>query len=157
MQQRLDYQAAFPEGVQAMLHLEAVIRKSGLELPLLELVKTRASQLNGCAFCLDMHTKDARAEGETEQRLYALNAWREAPFYSDRERAALGWTEAITNIQQGHASDEAYSEARRHFSEQELVKLTFAVNQINAWNRIAIAFRPVVGNYQPRVVATTTR
>jgi AhpD family alkylhydroperoxidase len=157
MQQRLDYQAAFPEGVQAMLHLEAVIRKSGLELPLLELVKTRASQLNGCAFCLDMHTKDARAEGETEQRLYALNAWREAPFFSDRERAALAWTEAITNIQQGHASDEAYSEARRHFSEQELVKLTFAINQINAWNRIAIAFRPAVGNYQPRAVAAAAR
>jgi|SRR5580658_1702176 AhpD family alkylhydroperoxidase len=157
MQQRLDYQAAFPEGVQAMLHLEAMIRKSGLELPLLELVKTRASQLNGCAFCLDMHTKDARAEGETEQRLYALNAWREAPFFSDRERAALAWTEAITNIQQGHASDEAYSEARRHFSEQELVKLTFAINQINAWNRIAIAFRPAVGNYQPRAVAAAAR
>jgi AhpD family alkylhydroperoxidase len=153
MQQRLDYQAAFPEGVQALLHLESVIRKSGLELPLLELVQTRASQLNGCAFCLDMHTKDARARGETEQRLYALNAWREAPFYTDRERAALAWTEAVTNIQQGHASDDAYSEVRKQFNEQELVKLTFAINQINAWNRIAIAFRPVVGNYQPRQAA----
>jgi AhpD family alkylhydroperoxidase len=149
MRTRLDYQAAFPEGVQAMLHLEAVIRRSGLETPLLELVKMRASQLNGCAFCLDMHSKDARAGGETEQRLYGLNAWRESPFYTERERAALAWTEAITNIQQGHAGDEVFAEARRLFSEQELVKLTLAINQINSWNRIAIAFRPEVGSYQP--------
>jgi AhpD family alkylhydroperoxidase len=149
MQTRLDYQAAFPEGLQAMLHLEAVIRRSGLEAPLMELVKMRASQMNGCAFCLDMHSKDARAHGETEQRLYGLNAWRESPFYTERERAALAWTEAITNIQQGHAEDEVFAEARRQFSEQELVKLTFAINQINGWNRIAIAFRPEVGGYQP--------
>jgi AhpD family alkylhydroperoxidase len=157
MQQRLDYQAAFPEGVQGMLHQEAILRRSGLEPLLHELIKVRASQLNGCAYCLDMHTKDARAKGETEQRLYALNAWREAPFYSDRERAALGWTEAITNIQQGHASDDVYAEARKHFSEQELVKLTFAITQINAWNRIAIAFRPTVGEYQPQTAAATAR
>jgi AhpD family alkylhydroperoxidase len=149
MQTRLDYQAAFPEGVQAMLHLEAAIRRSGLEAPLMELVKFRVSQMNGCAFCLDMHSKDARAHGETEQRLYGLNAWREAPFYTDRERAALAWTEAITNIQQGHASDEVYAEVRPQFNEQELAKLTFAITQINSWNRIAIAFRPEVGAYQP--------
>jgi len=149
MHTRVDYQAGFPEGVQAMLHLEAVIRRSGLEAPLMELVKLRASQLNGCAFCLDMHSKDARAHGETEQRIYTLNAWREAPFYTDRERAALAWTEAITNIQQGHAPDEVYAAAREQFSEQELVKLTFAITQINSWNRIAIAFRPEVGVYQP--------
>jgi AhpD family alkylhydroperoxidase len=149
MQTRLDYQSAFPEGIQAMLHLEAVIRRSGLEAPLMELVKMRASQLNGCAFCLDMHSKDARAKGETEQRLYGLNAWRESPFYTERERAALAWTEAITNIQQGHAEDEVFAEARQQFSEQELVKLTLAINQINSWNRIAIAFRPEVGSYQP--------
>lgn len=149
MDTRLDYQAAFPEGVQAMLHLEAVIRRSGLEPPLMELVKLRASQLNGCAYCLDMHSKDARAHGETEQRIYALNAWREAPFYTERERAALAWTEAITNIQQGHASDEVYTEARRQFDERELMRLTLAITQINSWNRIAIAFRPEVGTYQP--------
>ena len=149
MDTRLDYQAAFPEGVQAMYHLEAVLRRSGLEASLIELVKFRTSQLNGCAFCLDMHSKDARAHGETEQRLYGLNAWREAPFYTDRERAALAWTEAITNIQQGHASDEVYSAARKEFSEQELVRLTFAITQINSWNRIAIAFRPEVGSYHP--------
>jgi AhpD family alkylhydroperoxidase len=149
MQTRLDYQAAFPEGVQAMLHLEAAIRRSGLEAPLMELVKFRASQMNGCAFCLDMHSKDARAHGETEQRLYGLSAWREAPFYTDRERAALAWTEAITNIQQGHAADKVYAEVRQQFNEQELAKLTFAITQINSWNRIAIAFRPEVGGYQP--------
>lgn len=149
MQKRLDYQTAFPEGVQAMYHLEAAIRRSGLEAPLLELVKMRASQMNGCAFCLDMHSKDARAHGETEQRLYALNAWRETPFFTDRERAALAWTEAITNIQQGHASDEAYAAVRQQFDEPETARLTLAIIQINSWNRIAIAFRPEVGSYQP--------
>lgn len=148
METRLDYQKGFPEAVQTMLHMEAVLHRSGLEPSLMELVKTRSSQMNGCAFCLDMHTKDARAIGETEQRLYALNAWREAPFYTDRERAALAWTEAITNIQQGHASDEVYQETRKYFDESELVKLTFAITQINSWNRIAIAFRPEVGVYQ---------
>jgi AhpD family alkylhydroperoxidase len=153
MEPRLDYQKAFPEGYQGLLHLEAIIRRSGLEPSLYELIKIRASQLNGCAFCLDMHTKDARAKGETEQRIYALPAWREAPFYSERERAALAWTEAITNIQQGHASEDAYTEARTQFSEEELVKLTYAIIQINSWNRIAIAFRPEVGSYQPQAVA----
>jgi AhpD family alkylhydroperoxidase len=155
MEPRLDYQKAFPEGYQGLLHLEAIIRRSGLEPSLYELIKIRASQLNGCAFCLDMHTKDARAKGETEQRIYALPAWREAPFYSERERAALAWTEAITNIQQGHASEDVYVEARTQFSEEELVKLTYAIIQINSWNRIAIAFRPEVGGYQPQAAAVT--
>ena len=155
MEPRLDYQKAFPEGYQGLLHLEAIIRRSGLEPSLYELIKIRASQLNGCAFCLDMHTKDARAKGETEQRIYALPAWREAPFYSERERAALAWTEAITNIQQGHASEDVYVEARTQFREEELVKLTYAIIQINSWNRIAIAFRPEVGGYQPQAVAAT--
>ena len=155
MEPRLDYQKAFPEGYQGLLHLEAIIRRSGLEPSLYELIKIRASQLNGCAFCLDMHTKDARAKGETEQRIYALPAWREAPFYSERERAALAWTEAVTNIQQGHASEDVYVEARTQFSEEELVKLTYAIIQINSWNRIAIAFRPKVGGYQPQAVAAT--
>jgi AhpD family alkylhydroperoxidase len=150
METRLDYQKAFPEGYQGMLHLEAIIRRSGIEPSLYELVKIRASQLNGCAFCLDMHTKDARAKGETEQRIYALSAWHEAPFFTERERAALAWTEAITNIQQGHVSEDAYAVARVQFSEEELVKLTLAITQINSWNRIAIAFRAEVGSYQPQ-------
>jgi AhpD family alkylhydroperoxidase len=149
MEERLKYGKAFPQGLQAMLSLGKIINNSGLEHSLQELVKTRASQMNGCAFCIDMHTRDARAAGETEQRLYALNAWRETPFFTPRERAALASTEAITNIQQGHASDGAYQEVRREFSEAELVRLTFAIAQINAWNRIAIAFRAQPGIYQP--------
>ncbi|HTA85951.1 MAG TPA: carboxymuconolactone decarboxylase family protein [Silvibacterium sp.] len=156
MEPRLDYQKAFPEGYQGMLHLEAIIRRSGIEPSLYELVKIRASQLNGCAYCIDMHTKDARAKGETEQRIYALSAWHEAPFYTERERAALAWTEAITNIQQGHASEDAYTEARIQFGEEDLVKLTYAITQINSWNRIAIAFRPEVGGYQPQTVAVAS-
>jgi AhpD family alkylhydroperoxidase len=151
MTERLNYAKAFPEGIHALLNLGKVITASGLAPSLLELVKTRASQLNCCAYCIDMHTKDARAAGETEQRLYALSAWREAPFFSPRERAALAWTEAITNIQQGHASDEVYAEARREFDETELVKLTLAITQINTWNRVAIAFRVEAGTYQPAV------
>jgi AhpD family alkylhydroperoxidase len=149
MAARLNYAKAFPEGIHALLNLERVIATSGLELPLLELVKTRASQLNGCAYCIDMHTKDARLGGETEQRLYALSAWRETPFFTPRERAALAWTEALTNIQQGHASDEVYEEVRPAFTEEELVSLTLAIAQINLWNRLAIAFRAEPGTYQP--------
>jgi AhpD family alkylhydroperoxidase len=148
MAERLNYARAFPEGTQAVLNLEKVIRASGLEPSLLELVKIRASQLNGCAYCLDMHTQDARAQGETEQRIYALSAWRETPFFTPRERAALAWTEAITNIQQGHAPDTIYEEVRREFDEAQLVKLTLAITQINAWNRLAIAFRVEPGTYQ---------
>ncbi len=133
-----------------MAGLESYVRNSGLERSLLELVKLRASQINGCAYCIDMHTKDARAAGESEQRLYALSAWRETPFYTDRERAALKWTETVTLISDGHAPDEVYEEARRHFSEQELVDLTLAIVAINGWNRLAISFRAVPGTYQPK-------
>jgi AhpD family alkylhydroperoxidase len=149
MTERVRYAKAFPEGIHALLNLGKTIAASGLEPSLLGLVYTRASQLNGCAYCIDMHTKDARAAGETEQRLYALNAWRETPFFTARERAALEWTEAITNIQQGHAADEVYAAACHEFNEQELVKLTLAIGNINAWNRIAIAFRAEAGTYQP--------
>jgi len=148
--QRLRYGKLFPEGIHALFNLGKVINESGLEKSLLELVKTRASQMNGCAYCIDMHTKDARAAGETEQRLYALSAWEETPFYTPRERAALAWTEAITNIQQGHASDEVYEEVRKEFTEEELPRLTLAICQINIWNRISIAFRVEPGTYQPQ-------
>jgi len=125
------------------------VRHSGLEASLLELVKTRASQINGCAFCLDMHTKDARAHGETEQRLHTLAAWHETPFFSERERAALAWTEAITRVADTHVPDEVFEQVRKHFTEKELADLTFAIVAINGWNRLAIAFRPVPGSYQP--------
>ena len=150
MQTRLDYGKAAPGSVQAMYKLQRFSEESGLERPLLELVKTRVSQINGCAFCIDMHTKDARAAGETEQRLYGLSAWRESPYYSERERAALAWAEVVTLISQTHASDEEYEAARAQFGEEELVKLTMAVIAINGWNRLAIAFRTEAGKYQPR-------
>lgn len=149
MSQRLNYQKASPDGLAAMLGLEQHARRSGLEHSLLELVKTRVSQINGCAYCLDMHTKDARAAGETEQRLYLLPAWREAPFYSERERAALAWAEAVTLVSQEEISDELYAEVSRHFGEKELVNLTFAVIAINGWNRLNVPFRTTVGAYQP--------
>jgi AhpD family alkylhydroperoxidase len=154
MAQRLNYARQFPEGVHALLNLGKLISSSGLEASLLELVKIRASQLNGCAYCIDMHTKDARAGGESEQRLYALSAWRETPFFTPRERAALAWTEAITNIQQGHACDEVYEEVRGEFDEAQLVRLTMAITQINTWNRIALAFRAEPGTYQPAAYVT---
>lgn len=138
-----------PEVLQALYAIEKSIRKSGLELKTLELVRMRASQINGCAYCLDMHSKDARAEGETEQRLYGLNAWRETPYYTDRERAALEWTEAVTLISRDQVPDEVYERVRGHFSESELAMLTLAVASINSWNRIAISFRVVPGAYQP--------
>jgi AhpD family alkylhydroperoxidase len=149
MQKRLDYNKVAPGAVQAMYKLHKYSEESGLEKSLLELIKIRASQINGCAYCIDMHTKDARALGETEQRLYALNAWRETPFYTDRERAALGWAEAITLISQSHASDEEFEAVRTQFNEEELVKLTMAIITINGWNRLAIAFRETPGTYQP--------
>ncbi|MEZ4585413.1 MAG: carboxymuconolactone decarboxylase family protein [Gemmatimonadales bacterium] len=148
MEPRLTYGQAAPGALRALLGLEEYVRSGGLETPLLELVRTRASQLNGCAYCLDMHTKDARAEGEREQRLYALSAWRETPFYSERERAALAWTEAVTCISQGTISEADYLDVRRQFSERELVDLTIAIVAINGWNRMAIAFRSVPGSYQ---------
>ena len=149
MQPRLDYARTAPDGLNAMLGREIYARQSGLEPALLELVKMRASQINGCAFCLDMHSKDARAAGETEQRLYALNAWRETPFFSDRERAALAWAEAVTRVSETHVPDETYETVRDHFTEKELVDLTISIVAINGWNRLAIAFRSVPGSYQP--------
>jgi len=150
MQPRLEIQKVAPGVVHTMLGLENYIHKSsGMEPSLLELVRMRASQINGCAYCLDMHSKDARANGETEQRLYALNAWQETPFFTDRERAALAWTEALTLIADGHAPDEVYREARERFSEAELVNLTLAIVAINGWNRLSIGFRAVPGDYQP--------
>lgn len=149
MNNRFNYTKAAPRAAQAMFALHKYVEDSGIEHSLLELVKTRASQINGCAFCLDMHTKDARAGGETEQRLYLLNAWRETDFYTKRERAALAWTEAVTLIAETHAPDADYETARAEFSEQELVNLTLAIITINGWNRLAIAFREVPGNYQP--------
>jgi AhpD family alkylhydroperoxidase len=136
------YQAA-PDTMKAMMALESQIQSSGLEQSLMELVKTRASQINGCAFCINMHTQDARKRGETEQRLYLLNAWREAPCYTDRERAALAWTEAVTLISETHAPDDVYNEVRAHFSEAETVNLTMLIGSINTWNRLSIAFRAI--------------
>lgn len=153
MEPRLNYGKVAPKGIRALGDLDEYLRTSGLEPGLLDLIKTRASQLNGCAYCLDMHTKDARAAGETEQRLYALSAWRETPFYTDRERAALGWTEAVTLVSQGPIPDALYLEARRYFSERELVDLTLGLIAINGWNRLSIAFRTVPGTYAPKALA----
>ncbi|HVX40754.1 MAG TPA: carboxymuconolactone decarboxylase family protein [Gemmatimonadaceae bacterium] len=150
MEPRVNYAVGSPGAAQAMLGVERYTRNCGLEHSLLELVKMRASQINGCAYCLDMHSKDARAAGETEQRLYVLSAWREAPFYTPRERAALAWTEAVTLIAQGGVTDEQYADALKHFTEKELVDLTMAVITINGWNRLAITFRSDVGSYQPK-------
>ena len=150
MDQRLNYSEVAPEGIRAVSGMEDYVRSAGLEPGLLDLIKTRASQLNRCAYCIGMHTKDARAGGETEQRLYALSAWRETPFYTDRERAALAWTEAVTLVSHRSVSNTLYEEARRHFSEKELVDLTLGVIAINAWNRLSIAFRTEAGTYQAK-------
>ncbi|MGH2638016.1 MAG: carboxymuconolactone decarboxylase family protein [Rhabdochlamydiaceae bacterium] len=139
----------------AMLSLGKYLRSSGLEQSLLNLVDIRASQINGCAWCLDMHTKDARAAGESEQRLYMIPAWRESPFYTERERAALAWTEAVTLIAENHVPDDVYEKARKQFSEKELVDLTLAIAAINGWNRLNVAFRTVPGSYKPRQYETT--
>ncbi|MBI4465131.1 MAG: carboxymuconolactone decarboxylase family protein [Acidobacteria bacterium] len=149
MQPRIDYKAIAPGAMEAMLGLESYVKHSGLEPSLLDLVKTRASEINGCAYCVDMHTKDARAAGESEQRLYSLSVWREAPFYTERERAALAWTEAVTQVAQGHVPDAIYQEVRQQFKEKELVDLTMAIVAINGWNRLAVSFRAVPGTYQP--------
>jgi AhpD family alkylhydroperoxidase len=135
---------------RAMLTLQREVESSGLERSLLELVKIRASQINGCAYCIDMHTNDARAAGETEQRIYALDAWRETSFYTPRERAALEWVEAVTRVADTHVPDAVYDHVRKEFSESELVALTFATVAVNGWNRLAIAFRMPAGSYQPQ-------
>ena len=149
MSVRINYAKAAPGVVEAMLRLHEYLSKSGLEEPLLDLVYLRASQINGCAYCLDMHWKDLRALGESEQKLSMLNAWREAPGYSDREKAALAWAEAVTLVTEGHVPDDVYQEAREQFSEAELANLTLAVVSINGWNRLNIAFRIEGGSYQP--------
>ena len=143
MKQRMNYYQAAPETLKALIALETQIQSSGLEQSLIELVKTRASQINGCAYCIHMHTSEARARGETEERLYLLDAWHESPLYSERERAALAWTEAVTLVSETHIPDVVYDRARQYFSETELVNLTLCVAAINAWNRIAISFRAV--------------
>lgn len=150
MKARLNYAEVAPNALKAMLDLEKFVHSSGLEHSLYELVKTRASQINGCAYCLDMHTKDARKAGESEQRLYGLSAWREAPFYTERERAALAWTEALTLISSNEVPDSLYEATREHFNEEEIVSLTMAIVAINGWNRLAIGFRTVPGSYQPQ-------
>lgn len=154
MLSRIDYQNVSPAAFKAMLHLQNTVDRCGLEHSLLELIKLRASQINGCAYCIDMHFKDAKAQGEKDERLYLLSAWREAPFYSDRERAALLWTETLTLISENGAPDEVFEEVREQFDEQELVNLTLAIVTINGWNRFAISFRTEVGNYEPAGTAT---
>lgn len=149
MKQRIAYSKLAAGAMRAMYGVQEYVNHSGLDPKLLELVKMRASQLNGCAYCLDMHSQDARQLGETEQRLYVLPAWREAPFYSPRERAALAWTEAVTLVADSHVPDEVYEEARREFNEQEMIDLTMAIIAINGWNRLAISFRSQAGTYHP--------
>jgi AhpD family alkylhydroperoxidase len=148
MQPRIDYTKLAPGGYKAMLGLELYLNHSSLEKKLLHMIKLRVSQINGCAFCLDMHWKDLQAAGESEQRMYSLDAWRETDYYSDRERAALAWAEAVTKVTEGHVPDEVFEATRQHFSEQEMADLTFAVVAINGWNRLSIAFRVVPGTYQ---------
>jgi AhpD family alkylhydroperoxidase len=150
MEERLNYAKVSPDAMKAMRELEKYVAASGLERPLYELIKTRASQINGCAYCIDMHTKDARKAGETEQRLYALSAWRETPFYTDRERAALEWTEALTLISKNDVPDSLYNSVCKHFDEKEIVALSMAIIAINGWNRLAIGFRTVPGSYNPQ-------
>jgi AhpD family alkylhydroperoxidase len=150
MKARLDFRKVSPRGENAIKALHTFVRNCGLDHSLLELVKLRVSQINGCAHCIDMHAKELRAEGESEQRLYLLNAWRESPIYSERERAALAWTEAVTLVAENQVPDEVYGQARKQFSEEELVNLTIALVAINGANRLNIAFRTVPGSYQVR-------
>ena len=149
MKPRIDLSRYAHDAYKAMLGLEKYLASSSIEKPLRELVKLRASQINGCAYCIDMHSKDAREAGETEQRLYCLQAWRECPFYTERERAALEWTEAVTLLTVGHVPDEVFERVSRQFQGKDLADLNFAVVAINAWNRIAVPFRSVPGNYRP--------
>lgn len=150
MDERIDVAAVAPHAAAGLAQLEAYVRRSGLEPDLLELVRLRASVLNGCAYCVDMHTKDARLRGETEQRLYAIPVWHETPFFSPRERAALAWTESVTQVGAGHVPDDVFRQARAHFGEKELVDLTMAIIAINGWNRLAVSFRRPPGTYEPR-------
>ena len=149
MEPRFDYKQFSSDPLHAMYALEKYIAGCGLEHKFVHLLKLRASQINGCAFCIDMHSIDARAAGESEQRLYALNAWRETPFFTDRERAGLAWIEAITLVSATHVPDDAYEDTRRHFSEKEIFDLTVIATTINAWNRLAVASRTPPGTYKP--------
>lgn len=149
MKQRVNYLSVAPEAYKLMRNFEVYAKTTGFDPKLIELIKMRASQINGCAFCLDMHSKDARHIGETEQRLYLLNAWREAPFYSDAERAVLELTEAVTLISQGGVSDDLYQRVREHFDEKQYVDLIILINTINSWNRLSISMGSVPGHYQP--------
>jgi len=148
--QRFDFVKAAPGAYRAMAGLESYLHECGLEESLLHLIKLRASQINGCAYCLDMHWKDLKAIGEKDERLYELNAWEEAPFYSERERAALAWTDAVTEVSKSRVPNELYDNVRKHFSEKEMADLTLAIATINAWNRLSISARAVPGTYQPR-------
>ncbi len=150
MEPRINVNEKAQKALKAMYGLGSYLAKSSLDKSLLDLIDYRVSQINGCAFCLDMHSKDLRAGGEAEQRLYVLDAWREAPFYSERERAALTWAEAVTKITEGHVPEKIYEEVRKEFSEEELIELTMAVITINSWNRLSIAFRNPAGTYQPK-------
>jgi len=151
--QRFDFVKAAPGAYRAMAGLESYLHECGLEESLLHLIKLRASQINGCAYCLDMHWKDLKAIGEKDERLYELNAWEEAPLYSERERAALAWTEAVTEVSKSHVPDQLYENVRKHFSEKEMADLTLAIATINAWNRLSISARVAPGTYQPRAQA----
>jgi AhpD family alkylhydroperoxidase len=150
METRIEFWKVAPGGYKAMAGVEAYLAQCGLEINLLHLLKLRVSQMNGCAYCIDMHWKDLRAAGETEQRLYGLDAWRESPYYTEKERAALAWVEALTDITEGHAPDAVYEEVRRHFSEKETADLTYAAAAINAGNRVAIALRSEAGKYEAK-------
>ena len=150
MEPRMNIAELAPGGMQAMLGLEKYLASCSLDHKLIHLIKLRASQINGCAYCIDMHWKDARAAGETEQRLYGLDAWEESPYYTERERAALKWTDSLTNLKEGHVPDSVYETVRQQFIENELADLTIAVATINAWNRIAISMRSKPGVYQPK-------
>lgn len=154
MESRLDYGKTLPEGLRVVNALDRYATNCGLEAPLRELIRLRVSQVNGCPYCIDMHTKDARTGGESEQRLYNLSVWRETPYYTDRERAALALTEAVTSIATERVSDEVYAEAKKHFSDEELVKLLINISMINVWNRFAITFRDEPGSYEPEHVVT---
>lgn len=149
MKPRINIASVNPGALNAMLGLGAYLQQSGLDMKLVDLINLRVSQINGCAYCIDMHWKDLRAAGETEQRLYGLDAWRESPYYTERERAALGWAEAVTDITDGHVPDDVFEEAHRLFKDAELADLTLAVVAINGWNRLNIAFHTTPGTYQP--------
>jgi AhpD family alkylhydroperoxidase len=150
MHPRINHRKVSPEAMKAMFGLENFVHNCGLPEKLLHLIKLRVSQINGCAYCIDMHSKDLRAFGESEERIYLLDAWRESPIYTEQERAALAWAEAVTLVSEGHVPDEVYEQARTQFEEKDLVNLTLAVVTINGWNRLSIAFRSVPGSYQPQ-------